>query len=127
MKLILAALALLIAGCSASSSVVTGTVRDPIDPSEVRVYLSPPDSYEEVALIEATSELSWAVTDQGLMNDVIKGLKKEAAKLGANGVLLTSTEDRDTYGVEVTNSSGKVTGFIPSSDKAAQAIAIRTP
>jgi len=72
----------------ASSHVITGTPREPIDPSQVKIYSQPPKEFEEIAILEASSKSSWAVTDQGKMNKVIERLKEEAASLGANGVLL---------------------------------------
>jgi len=79
-----------LAGCAASSAVVVGKVRSPIPASEVKLYLSPPKMYEEVAVLDASSRNSWAVTDQGKMDVVVQRLKEEAAKLGANGILIKS-------------------------------------
>src|SRR5690606_1487336 len=46
---------LLLAAC-ASSALVTGTPRAPIDPSQVRIYFqAPPGGYEEIALLESNS------------------------------------------------------------------------
>lgn len=42
-------------------------------------------------MIDASSRMSFAFGDQGKMDAVIARLKKEAASLGANGVLLQST------------------------------------
>ena len=78
-------------GCAATSSVLVGRSRPAIQASEVRIYLSPPKQYEEIAVLDASSKNSWAITDQGKMDIVIQRLKEEAAKLGANGVLLQSS------------------------------------
>ena len=41
-----------LAACSSTSQLVTGTPRAPIDPSQVRVYYSPPPGgFEELSLI----------------------------------------------------------------------------
>ncbi len=77
--------ALLLAGC-AGSHVVTGKVRAPIDVSQVTVYTSPPSRYEEIAIIDATSQLSLAITEQGNMDVVMQRLKERAASLGANSL-----------------------------------------
>jgi len=74
-------------GCATSSSVVTGTKRPALDPSQVRVYHTAPANYEEVALLSADSG-GW--TSQGEMQMAVDALKKEAAKNGANGVLMVS-------------------------------------
>ena len=75
----------------ASSSVLVGKARTAIQPEQVKLYLRPPKKYEEVALLEASSKASFAVTDQGKMDAVIQRMKEEAAKLGANGILLQGT------------------------------------
>lgn len=77
-------------GC-ASSAVVVGKARPPISPDAVKLYLTPPKNYEQIALVEATSRSSFSFTDQGKTNAVVDRLKSEAAKLGANGILLQGT------------------------------------
>jgi hypothetical protein len=78
----------LLVGCAASSHVLVGTARPPISPDQVKIYLHPPAKYEEIAIIDASSKNSGAFTDQGKMDKAIARLKEEAAKLGANGILL---------------------------------------
>jgi hypothetical protein len=87
-------MALLSAGCATSSHVVTGVLRPPISPEDVKIYSQPPPSYEEIGTLEASSRGGFRFSDQGKMDKVIERLKAEAAKLGANGVLLQSTENR---------------------------------
>lgn len=90
--LILLLIALALAAC-ASSALVTGRPRPPIDPSQVRVYFSaPPGPYEEIARLQ-TGSGAFTYGEQNKMNSVIAKLRNEAAKLGANGVLFTGTED----------------------------------
>jgi hypothetical protein len=60
----------------------------------VRIYTQPPPQYEEIAALEASSRGGFRFSDQGKMDKVVERLKLEAAKLGANGVLLQSTENR---------------------------------
>lgn len=81
----------LLAACATTSHVITGKPRTPIDPSLVTLYNSPPPRYEEIAVIDASSRSSFSFGDQKKMDAVIARLKKEAASLGANGVLLQST------------------------------------
>lgn len=92
------ALALALGGC-ASSAVVVGKVRAPIAASQVKLYVSPPKKFEEVALLQSSSQLSMAFTDQAKMDAVINRLKEEAGKVGANGVLLRDTGEQ--YGGSV--------------------------
>lgn len=84
---------ILIAGC-ATSSVVIGKVRAPIEAIKVKTYFHPPKQYEEIALLETSSKASWAITSQGKTDVVIERLKAEAAKIGANGILLISIGDK---------------------------------
>src|ERR1700690_1026442 len=88
--------ALLFVGCASSSHIVVGKTRTPISPSQVKLYLSPPTNFEEVAILNASSKHSWAMTDQRKVDKAIERLKVEAGKLGANGVLLR--EAGDQYG-----------------------------
>jgi hypothetical protein len=84
----------LISGC-VSSHVIVGKVRPPISPDQVQIYLHPPaGKYEEVALLDSSSRNSFSFTAQGKTNKVIERLKEEAAKLGANGILLNGVSDQ---------------------------------
>ena len=66
--------------------------------------MRPPDKYEEVALLNSDSRGTLSVTGQGKMNTAIHRLKKEAAKLGANGIILNGVGNE--YGGSVGVSSG---------------------
>lgn len=89
----------MLAGCASTSHVITGTPRAPIDPAQVKIYSTAPANYEEIAVIDATSRSSGAFGDQKKMDAVMDRLKKEAASLGANGVLLQSTGTQAGGGV----------------------------
>ena len=97
-KLLLLGLVLFLNGC-ASSSVVVGKVRPPLNVSQVKVYLHPPKKYEEVALVEASSKAAFAIGSQAKTNVVIERLKEEAAKIGANGILLSNMGEKATGSV----------------------------
>ena len=79
-------------------------MRSPITADQVKVYLEPPTKYEQVALLESSSQTSWSITAQGKMEVVIERLKAEAAKIGANGMLLRSTGNE--YGGSVGSGVG---------------------
>ena len=86
--------ATLLAAC-ASSHVMIGKARPPISPEQVQIYTRPPTvPYEEIARLETSSQGSFSFTAQGKTDAVIKRLKAEAAKLGANGVLLEGIGDQ---------------------------------
>lgn len=89
----MAAVTITISGC-ASSAILVGTARPEISPDKVKIYIRAPKTYEEVALIEASSKASFSASSQGKMDVVVRRLKEEAAKLGANGVLLQGTGDQ---------------------------------
>lgn len=101
-----AAFVLLLTGC-ASSAVLIGKARPEISPEQVKLYLRPPNKFEEIALLESSSRNSWAITSQGKMDAVIQRLKKEAAKLGANGILIQGTGSE--YGGSVNTGVGTAT------------------
>jgi len=86
-------LLLAFAGCSTSSNVITGKPRDPISPDQVKLYSNDPDTFEEIAIIEANSKGSMQFTEQAKTDAAIDRLKVQAANLGANGVLITSIAD----------------------------------
>jgi len=86
-KLLLVALSAALAAC-ASSHVLVGKARAPISPDQVQVYLQPPAGAETVALLEANDMGANGFSQQSRVNKVMKRLKKEAASLGANGIVL---------------------------------------
>lgn len=88
-----------VTGCASSSSIMLGKARAPISPDEVKLYLRAPVKYEEIAMIESSSKASMAVSDQAKTDVSIQRLKEEAAKVGANGVLLTETGSEVIGGV----------------------------
>lgn len=78
------------AGCvSTFDNVVVGKTRDPISPDSVRVYYAPPAKYEVVSNLDITTVNPWATTDDAMRERVLSRLKSAAAKLGANGLLLS--------------------------------------
>jgi len=76
-------------GCATGSSIITGTKRPAISPSEVKIYIDPPTQYETIGIVEASSDVEFS--RQSAQDRVINELKSRAAKVGANGVLLTNT------------------------------------
>jgi len=78
-----------ILGCATGSTIITGTKRSPISSDEVKIYLDPPAEYESIGVIEVSSDVVFS--RQAAQDKAIDALKLRAAKLGANGVLLTNT------------------------------------
>lgn len=99
MRILLVVVSLVLLAACASSHIITGKQRPPIDPAQVKLYSKPPQKFEEIAIVEASSKSSFAISDQGKIDVVIQRLKEEAAALGANGVLLQATGSESTGGV----------------------------
>ncbi len=76
-------------GCATGSVIITGKTRTAISPSEVKIYLDPPSQFETLAIIEASSDVEFS--RQLAQDRVIDKLKSQAAKIGANGILLVTT------------------------------------
>jgi hypothetical protein len=85
-----------IAACAPSSHIVVGTVRRAISPLDVKIYLQPPPAFEEIAVLNASADSMFGTGGQGTVDKVIQRLKEEAAKLGANGVILEGMSDQQT-------------------------------
>ncbi len=83
----------LLSAC-ASSHVMIGIARPPITPDSVQIYMQPPaGKYEQIAILNTSSAGSFSFTAQSKTDSVIKRLKEQAARLGANGVILQGMGD----------------------------------
>jgi hypothetical protein len=89
-----AALGVLLGGCATSSHVMIGKARPPIPVTQVTVYMEPPAHYEQIAIIDASSEGSLQFGNQAMIDAALARLKQQAAKLGANGVLFQGSGDK---------------------------------
>jgi len=83
-----------ITGCASNSYTIVGQVRPAIDPGRVEIFTSPPRHYEEIALLDASSAGDFGHSSRAATNEAIYRMKEDAAKLGANGVLLTGMGER---------------------------------
>jgi hypothetical protein len=89
-----------LAGCASSQVAVVGQARPALSPDQVQIYLQPPESrYEQIANLSASSGSSFALSGAGKIDKVVERLKKEAAKLGANGILLHGVGDQSVGSV----------------------------
>jgi len=73
--------------------------RPSISPEQVKLYLEPPTKFETIGIVEASSEVEFS--SQAAQDRAIQELKNQAAKIGANGVLIGNTG----------NKSGDMVGF----------------
>ena len=104
-NIIIFLIAISLVACASGSSIVVGEVRKPIDPSQVKLYLEVPPNYEIIGIVNASSDSGW--TQQGDTNYAVAELKEQAAKLGANGIILIGTGETSSSTVG-THSGGVV-------------------
>lgn len=124
-----------LAGCTLTrgSHLVIGSTRAPTNPANVRIYTELPAKYEKIAMVSADSKNDFA-SQQNLSDHAIERLKEEAAKVGANGILLNG------FGNYVVGSSGVVNvlqtspntafgvgGMVTRTGKEAEGLAIYVP
>ncbi len=87
-----------VCGCAASSHVLTGTARPPTNPADVKVYSTPPPLYQEIAALDAQRRSVFSAGEGGT-DKIIARLKVEAAKLGANGLILEGYDQVQTASI----------------------------
>lgn len=92
-------MALAAAACATDTVVITGKARPPISPADVKIYSQPPAVFEEIAILNASKNSAFTTGGQKTVDKVIAGLKEQAAKVGANGVILQGFSDRQTGSV----------------------------
>jgi len=124
--------ALVAGGCASTSRVMLGQARAPVDPASVQVYSTPPAGSVEIAQLESSSAVGFGT--QGQTDAALARLKREAAALGANGVVLMGVgAGGSPVGMSVgAGSFGRHTGGglsvgIPTQQKRAAGVAIWVP
>ena len=101
--------------CYPVSHIIIGEIQTPIDYNNVKVYHDFPDAYVKIAIIEASSDLAFKdlsidFTHQQKTNKALDRLKKEAASLGANGIVLQSISTKTKQYLNFNESrKGKIT------------------
>lgn len=81
---------LIISGCASSAVIITGETRQEINPNQVIVYSEMPPNSLIIGIVTASSGSGW--TAQGDMNYAIQALKKQAARIGANGIVIENID-----------------------------------
>jgi hypothetical protein len=129
---VLLVLPLFLAGCAGASKVMLGPARAPVDPATVRIYTVPPPGSQEIAQLEASSAVGFGT--QGQTDAAVARLKREAAALGANGVVLMGVGSSGSpVGMSVgagtfgRHTAGGLSVGIPTTQKKAAGIAIWVP
>jgi hypothetical protein len=125
-------LALALSACAGTSKVMLGQARPPVDPAQVRIYTTPPPGSIEIAQLESSSAVGFGT--QGQTDAAVARLKREAAALGANGVILMGVGSSGSpVGMSVGagsyghHSGGGVGIGIPTTQKKAAGVAIYVP
>lgn len=96
--------------CATTSHVITGQTRPALTPAQVKLYDKPPAKYEEIGIVEASSKYSFTWSQQGMTDKAIERLKTEAAKLGADGILLRGIGNASGSAVSVGSGLGTFSG-----------------
>ena len=117
----------LIIGCVPVSHIVVGETREPIHPSNVKIYIDYPEEYEKIALIDAGSNFAFKdpailFSYQSKMDKVVERLKIEAAQLGANGILIVNTDNKIYQ--SISSDGDGSTHLLSHTEKFGKAIAI---
>ena len=81
--------------CYPVSHIIIGDTQAALDYTNVKIYNDYPNTYEKIAIIEASSDLAFKdfsieFTHQQKTNKALERLKKEAGSLGANGIVIQS-------------------------------------
>tara|TARA_R110002167_G_scaffold340041_2_gene547920 strand:- start:2715 stop:3107 length:393 start_codon:yes stop_codon:yes gene_type:complete len=100
---VLLILVIFVTACASGSYIITGKVRAPINFKLVQLYIDAPENYETIGLVKSSSDAGW--TEQGSQDYAVQELKKQAAKIGANGVLLITTGENTSAFIS-TNPNG---------------------
>jgi len=118
--LILTIFAFNLGGCATGTTLVTGVKRDAISFEQVKIYHSAPAIYEVIGVVNASSEMGF--TEQQDLDMAVEEVKKQAAKVGANGIILNKMgkESAGSFGNFV--SSGYGGGFFVGGESYNQSI-----
>lgn len=87
--------------CASGTAFVTGKKRSSVNPDRISIYTEPPEDYEVIGIVTASSDSGF--TDQGSLNYAIAELKKQAGKIGANGIILETISKSNSGGSFVDN------------------------
>ena len=93
---IVAVLLLILYGCSMSSQISgshvslnsTSSTLQAISPAEVSIFLQPPESkHQAIALVSASATISGYSDVAAMEAELLEELRRQAASIGANGVM----------------------------------------
>ncbi|MBI3191480.1 MAG: hypothetical protein HYZ36_02365 [Pedosphaera parvula] len=82
----------LLSGCATGTTLATGNSRPPTNPQQITLYTAPPPgTYDILGMVDAKTRGH----HQASLDRATNELKKQAAKLGANGILLSGAPQRN--------------------------------
>jgi hypothetical protein len=97
-NIVLAVLLMLAAGCASSSYIITGRARPTISAELVKVYAAAPTNSEVIGTVSVTNPSGFS---HYLNHPETEMLKKEAAQLGANGIIIGADSAQIIVGYQV--------------------------
>lgn len=104
--------------CATNQKIITGTPLPPISSNKVKIYSHPPESFKEIAILNASKNDLLGLQKPQSNKAIIEQLKRSAASLGANGILIRS---RDHKRQNVIGSGYGVDGSTATSSKSREA------
>lgn len=82
----------LLAGCATGTTLATGNSRPPTNPQQIKIYTTQPQgTYEILGMVDAKTR----GRHQAGLDRASNEMRKQAAKLGANGILLSGAPQRN--------------------------------
>ena len=83
-------------GCASGTVLLISPPRNATDVAQVKIYMEAPETYEVIGIVEAFSDAG--ATKNTVQDNALKELKKQAAIIGANGIIINSVdEEQVTY------------------------------
>lgn len=76
---------------------MVGKRRPAIDPDLVKIHDTAPQHYEVIAIVSAAAGHDFR-TQAGVRESALKRLRREAANVGANGLVVENISDREWIG-----------------------------
>lgn len=76
----------LLTGCDHANYRMEGSAHTRVEPAAVLLYATPPVHYQKIAEVSAGSHYGWS--EHSRVAHVVDLLKQQAAKLGANGIIV---------------------------------------
>ncbi len=112
-------------GCTIvnGTSIVTGGEREPTSPDEIRIYREAPSEYEELAIVASSAGHDFK-SREALLKSAFTRLKKEAAGVGANAILLMEIDERDAPTVTTTFGTAYASGTAGTATATGQGVAV---